>query len=171
MKPRFLATAIAVLLITGGCSKKGGNNSSTPVGTFQFTTNDKVYNWTAVADTIGFSTITAVGIMPGSTDSGQVILVLSSPNSSLANRGIFSDTADLNNGQDLYPSLWTSSGGQYRDASPNTAEPSVQYPWEIDITSNNGSVASGTFSGMFYNAYNGVGDSILMTKGIFSVKL
>lgn len=170
MKPQFLATAFGVLLVLGSCSKKGSDTPSTPVGTFQFTNNGKVYNWTAVADTIGFSTITANGELPGSTDSAQLILVLSSTNVSLNNRGIFSDTADLNTGQDLYVSLWPYAGGEYRDYDYSTAEPSVQYPWTIDITSNNGSVARGTFSGVVYNT-NSPGDSIVMTKGIFSVKL
>jgi hypothetical protein len=158
-----------VALVLAACSKN--SKSSPQVGTFTFTTAGKVYNWSAVCDTGGVFDIIATGIYPGTADTAQLILIISQTSATdwaAKDLGVVPDTGYYN-GQQLYPSLFV-NGVDYRDFSTTNAAPSATYPCILDITSNNGSIMGGTYSGMLYNQNSG-GDSILMTNGVFSVQL
>ncbi len=122
--------------------------------------------WTAIY-------LTAVGRFPGAADFAEMVLVLS--NTIATNyyyaadqTGTFSDTTDLNHGLFLYPSV-SHDGGDYRDADANTS-PSATYPCILKITSNDGKIMTGTYSGMLFNQ-DYPDDTLLMTNGAFAVKL
>ena len=173
----FGVAAIAIFLTA--CSKKSSSPSTSanvPVGTFRFTTKDTVFNWSVISDTNAAIYITAVGRFPGAADSAEMVLVLSNTLATgyyaAANQiGTFSDTTDLNHGLFLYPSI-SHDGNDYRDDDAVNANPSpsATYPCVLTITSNDGKIMTGTFSGMMFNQ-NTPGDTVLMTKGAFSVEL
>lgn len=167
MKPlTFLA--VALLFAASGCSKKSSNNNpSTPLGTLTFTANGKVYTWAATGDTITQS-ITATGIFPGTTDSGKIAFDLYTASLSAAH-GVFSDTASLTGNYSMFPSFWD-IGDEWTDYPVGNINGVRPNACVLDITSNNGGIVAGTFSGMFYEQASGV-DSLLLTKGSFAIKL
>lgn len=161
--------AIALLVTTTSCKKS--SNSAPKVGTLTFTLNGKSVNMLATADTSGEVVITAVGPLPGTTDTAQLTL--------------YTEIYDLAGGQ-----AWAQSyTGNFPDSSVvhgsaatltdltagytmyDNYTPAVGKIFDVNITSNNGSVASGTFSGWVYLTSGTGPDSTSITNGKFSVQL
>lgn len=167
------AAFIALLLSVTSCKKS--SNSSSQAGTLTFQVNGKTASFTAVADSFTMSGtdtlygiyLTAEGTLPGTTDSVSIDIQLNNEVGYVAQyNGSFPS-----NGQSAF------SGCQYYDAASGNSYgnlyngPSFFY---ADITSNNGSVVRGTFSGTLYNVTGIVkptSDSLVIANGQFSAQL
>lgn len=170
----FLATAVACLLVAGGCSKKSGSNSSATPGSVVFNYNGSTVKMAAVADTTnGYLDIVAGGLLPGSKDTAGLTLTLWYNGQTYPWIAQYSGTwTDTTNVQTAGGVLWDyTQGNEFYDVNPVTNGASLATPFTVRFSSNNGSVITGTFIGHLFQQTGNQQDSLVITNGSFNVQL
>jgi hypothetical protein len=164
------AAAIALILFATACSKKS-SNSGPALGTMTMWVNDTTVTLTATVDTLQQVNITGVGVLPGSTDTVTLQIVLNNffaGLSSIQLAGMWIDTAVYGPSSDgFYTDPGTSS---YYTQGGDGPGPGTNV-FEVDVTSDNNYLLNGTFSGVLYQNNGVVNDSIIIKNGKFSVQV
>ncbi|TDX00964.1 hypothetical protein [Dinghuibacter silviterrae] len=166
---RYGAAILALALFMTACSKKS-SNSSASLGTTTFSVSGQSNTMVLTADTTYLLTLAGAGLFSSTSDSAALGILLYKPNVNIgygAVSGLWSDTATV---QTASIEITAKNGKDYTDANPTSGMPSPVHPFIVQITSNNGTVLTGTYSGELYNNTNAA-DSLLVTNGSFSVKL
>ena len=162
----LLGTAAIALLVAATSCSKSNSNSTPKVNTLTFTLNGKAVNMIAEADTNGQVVVTGVGALSAG-DTAQLTLYLNiyGGANAAAYTGSFTDSSILRNGAASLTDL-TTTYQMYDDYNGANAR-----VFNVNVTSNNGSEASGTFSGWIYLSSGSGPDSTSITNGKFNVQL
>lgn len=170
----ILCVAVTLLIGLASCSKKGNTPAPLQPGTVSFQYNGTTLAWVGTVDTLSDIQITAVGVLPGSTDTSQFYLELENPNIyyDAGLTGAFNDTNFTNGNLVELASFW--------DVSTNSVYYDVQnlglpvngggHPFLVDVTENSPQLLTGTFSGYLYLSTGSTTDTLIdITNGRFSL--
>lgn len=175
---KHCAAAIAALALTiMACSKKSNNNNgpSGPVGTAAFTFNGQTDTMTSVyCDTSHNLYVQYRGSLFSSTnDTAELQFSFANQNpgppwvSQIG--GLWSCASATQKIYVYYRDIKTNI--VYYGYSPFTQLPSAIHPFLLNVSYNNGSIFSATFSGEIYDQNSGKYDSLYISKGFFTVQL
>jgi hypothetical protein len=158
--------AVALFASITSCSKKSSSNSTSGPGTVSFSWNGQPATMKGSLDTGQNFIFTAVGVLPGTTDTSQFNIEI--PNveslSTYTLLGAYSDTASQDYDRlasfaliDIAASL------AYEDYAQSP------HPFTLNITSNNGNTINATFSGIVYREAGTGPDSLMVSNGHLTI--
>jgi len=157
--------AVALFATVTSCSKKSSNSTS-GAGTVSFSWNGQSANMKGSLDTGQNFIFTAVGVLPGSTDTSVINIEIPNVEAlrTSALLGVYSDTSTVGFDNTASFALIDMVGGiAYTDNNLSF------HPFALDVTSNNGSTINATFSGMVYLQAGTGPDSLMVSGGHLTV--
>lgn len=160
----FGIAAISLLIFATSCKKNSSNSNAPKLGTVSLDVNGKpvIVNDIMVDTSDQALLIAGTCLLPGATDSASFEMSFFNSTSDFQQfKGLFADTS-VNDFVTM--NILDSQGDQWQNEGVK--------PTTINVTSNSGTVITGTFQGELNPTSGAVAqDSLIITNGQFSVKI